>query len=119
MNLDDEESRASPGFEGVKSQTFINSSHVSGQPQPRSKLSIAVTDPELRKTSASEYVQSQSAPTVCSGVFLASSASTSRLQKLPLDETPSTQRADQPPSKTTFMKPPDLDSLIQMFGKKK
>lgn len=121
MNLDDEESRDSPGFEGVKFQTCTNSSHVSGQPtpQPRSKLSIAMTDPELGKTSASEYVQSQSVPTVRSGVFPASSASTSRLQKLPLDETPSTKRADQPPSKPSFMKPPDLDSLIQMFGKKK
>ncbi|KAG0587961.1 hypothetical protein KC19_2G204900 [Ceratodon purpureus] len=97
--LDDDlrSGRSSPGFKGEKPQRFVNSPRgdepLQATPRPRSNLQSVKTDPTLPKTpkaSATEHRKSQS---VSDG---------------------------QPQSKPTpFMKPPDLDVLIQMFGKKK
>ncbi|KAG0556571.1 hypothetical protein KC19_11G063600 [Ceratodon purpureus] len=91
--LDDDlrSGRSSPGFKGEQPQRCDEP--LQATPRPRSNLQSVKTDPTLPKTpkaSATEHRKSQS---VSDG---------------------------QPQSKPTpFMPPPDLDILIQMFGKLK
>lgn len=97
--LDDEDlpsGWSSSRVKGEKPQRFINSPRRSDEPlqatpRPRSNLQSVKTDPDLAsapKTPAPEHRKTQSASD------------------------------GQPQSKPVFMKPPDLDVLIQMFGNK-